>query len=157
MLATGVEGRHLSKGPLLSTDNQWARTFTGWGRGLHAETAQSALTVILKLVIGGLTSTVLIILSTVSFQFQGQFAPICLMAVLGTWAVYVMTTVWSSYSSLLPPGGGFSLYKTQDVLQNIIYSPWEGTKSPWLCLMTLLLFVLLWLFSSVSVCSHFSD
>ena len=44
------------------------------------------------------------------------------MAVLGTWAVYVMTTVWSSYSSLLPPGGGFSLYKTQVVLQNIIYS-----------------------------------
>ena len=34
------------------------------------------------------------------------------MAVLGTWAVYVMTTVWSSYSSLLPPGGGFSLYNT---------------------------------------------
>ena len=34
--------------------------------------------------------------------------------------------------------------------QNIIYSPWERTNSPWLCLMTmLLLFSLLWLFSFV--------
>ena len=36
--------------------------------------------------------------------------------------------------------------------QNIVYSPWEGTKVPWLCLMTTLsLFGLLWLFSFVSV------
>ena len=34
--------------------------------------------------------------------------------------------------------------------QNIIYSPWERTKGPWLCLMTLLLFGLLWLFSFAS-------
>ena len=35
--------------------------------------------------------------------------------------------------------------------QNIIYSPWERTKGPWLCLLTtLLLFSLLWLFSFVS-------
>ena len=40
--------------------------------GLHVETAQSALTVILKLVMGGLTSTILIVLSTVNLQFQGQ-------------------------------------------------------------------------------------
>jgi len=37
------------------------------------------------------------------------------------------------------------------MIQNIIYSPWERTKGPWLCLMTiLLLFSLLWLFSFVS-------
>ena len=37
------------------------------------------------------------------------------------------------------------------MVQNIIYSPWEKTKCPWLCLMTtLLLFSLLWLFSFVS-------
>ena len=54
---------------------------------------QSALTVILKLVIGGLTSIILIILRTDSFQFQGQFVPICLRKVLGTSAVQVMTTV----------------------------------------------------------------
>ena len=53
-----------------------ARAFTGRGRGLRVETAQSALTVILKLVIGGLTSIILIVLSTVSLQFQGQFVPI---------------------------------------------------------------------------------
>ena len=42
--------------------------------------------------------------------------------------------------------------------QNIICSPWGGTKGPWLCLMTrLLLLGLLWLFSFVSTCSHFSD
>ena len=34
--------------------------------------------------------------------------------------------------------------------QNIIYSPWERAESPWLCLMTrLLFFSLLWLFSFV--------
>ena len=32
------------------TDNQCARAFIDGGRGLHAETAQSALTVLLKLV-----------------------------------------------------------------------------------------------------------
>ena len=47
---------------------------------------------------------------------------------------------------------------SQDMAQNIIYSSWEGTKSPWLCLVTkLLLLGLLWLFSFVSACSHFSD
>ena len=34
--------------------------FIGGGWGLHGETAQSALTVIFKLVIGGLTSVILI-------------------------------------------------------------------------------------------------
>ena len=37
-------------------------------RGLHAETAQSALMVILKLVTGGLTSIILIVLSTVNLR-----------------------------------------------------------------------------------------
>ena len=42
--------------------------------------------------------------------------------------------------------------------QNIIYSPREGTKGPWLCLMTkLLLSSLLWLFSFISAFSHLSD
>ena len=31
-------------------DNQWAKAFVDGGRGIHAETVQSALTVILKLV-----------------------------------------------------------------------------------------------------------
>ena len=47
--------------------------------GLHAETAQSALIIILKLVIGGLTIVILIACftinckSTVNLQFHGQF------------------------------------------------------------------------------------
>ena len=55
-LATLGEGRFMSKGQLSSID-QWARTFKGefqgctsGGRGLHVETVQSALTVVLKLV-----------------------------------------------------------------------------------------------------------
>ena len=42
----GGEGARVDSCP----KNQWARAFTDGGRGLHAETAQSALTVILKLV-----------------------------------------------------------------------------------------------------------
>ena len=41
-------------------DNQEARAFIDRGRGLHTETARSALTVILKLVIGGLTTLVVV-------------------------------------------------------------------------------------------------
>ena len=65
---------------------------------MHAETAQSALMVILKLVIGGLTSVILIVLGTVNLQFQGWFVSISLRPVLGIAAAYVMATVWSSCS-----------------------------------------------------------
>ena len=44
----------------------WARAFIDRGRGLHPETAQSAQVLILKLVIGGLTDVILIVLSTVN-------------------------------------------------------------------------------------------
>ena len=60
---------------------------------------QSALTVILKLVFGGLTSVVLIVLSTANLQFQGGF--ISLRPVLGIvydGAVCVMVIIWSSCS-----------------------------------------------------------
>ena len=60
------------------------------------ETAQSALIVILKLVIGCLTSVILIVLSTVSLQFQGQFVPISLRPVFGIVATYVLAAAWSS-------------------------------------------------------------
>ena len=56
--------------------NQWARAFIDSKKGLHAETAQSALRVILKLVIGGLTSIIFIVLSTVTLQLQGWFVSI---------------------------------------------------------------------------------
>ena len=38
-----------------TTDRQWVRALYIEGGGLHAETAQSPLIIILKLVIGGLT------------------------------------------------------------------------------------------------------
>ena len=61
--------------PTPPTDNQGARAFIDRRRGLHAETAQAALTVILKLVIGGLTSILLIVLGTVNLQFQDCLFP----------------------------------------------------------------------------------
>ena len=74
-------------------DNQGARAFIDGGRGLHAETAQSAPTVILKLVIGDLTTVILMVLSTVNLQFQGWFVTISLKPALGIVAAYVMATV----------------------------------------------------------------
>ena len=52
-----------------------------WRQGLHVETAQSGLTVILKLVIGGLIS-ILIVLSTINLQFQVGVFPFFLRPVL---------------------------------------------------------------------------
>ena len=58
--------------PTPTINNQGARNFTDGGRGPHAEAAQSALTVTLKLVIGGLTSLILIVLGTV-VNFRAGF------------------------------------------------------------------------------------
>ena len=96
MPATG--GGHLSKGWICITDNQWARAFIDGGTGLHVETAQSSLTGILKLVIGGLTNVILIVLGTVNLQFQGWFVSISLRPILRIVAAYVMATAWSSCS-----------------------------------------------------------
>ena len=52
--------------------------------------AQSALTVIFKLVIGGLTSIVFTVLGTVSLQFRDAFFPISLQSVLGIVAAQVL-------------------------------------------------------------------
>ena len=72
------------------------RAFIGQGRGLHAETAQSSWTVIFRLVIGGLTSVISIVLGIVNLQVQGQFPSISLRPVLGTVAAYAIGIVWSS-------------------------------------------------------------
>ena len=64
--------------------------FIGWRWGLQAETAQSVLIVLLKLVISGLTSVVLI---AINLQFQGRFVPISLRPIFGIVAAYVMATV----------------------------------------------------------------
>ena len=79
-----------------------------WGQGerLHAETAQSALTVILKLVIWPASSC----LKDTDLQFQGWFVPVSLWPVLWIVAAHVLGTVRSSRSQLLH--WGFSVYKT---------------------------------------------
>ena len=77
------------------TDSQEARAFIDCRRGLHAETAQSALTVNLKLVISGLTSVIVIALCTVSLQFQDQFVSISLRQILGTVAARIVIAVQS--------------------------------------------------------------
>ena len=95
------EGRRLSKRPTpppRPPPTMGARAFIDGGRGLHAEIIQSALTVILKLVISGLTSVIVIVLGTVNLQFQFRFVSNSLRPVLGIVAAYVTATVWSSRS-----------------------------------------------------------
>ena len=93
MLAAGGEGRRLSKGQLSATDNRGPRAFVGRGRGLRAETAQSALTVIFRLVFGGLTGVILLVLGTLNLQFRGPFVPVSLRPVLEIVAASVVGTV----------------------------------------------------------------
>ena len=73
MLASGGggEGGYLSKGQLPLPGQSAGKGFYRRREGLPAETVQSALTVILKLVIGALTSVVLIVLGIVNLRFQG--------------------------------------------------------------------------------------
>ena len=101
----GRWGGHLSKGwlppppsPHTHMATSGARAFIARRRGLHAETAQPALTVIFRLVISGLTSVILIVLGTVSLQFQGPLVPISLWPVLSIVTAHVLGIVWSSCS-----------------------------------------------------------
>ena len=59
---------------------------------------QSALTVIFRLVTGGLTSVILVVLGTVNLQFQGPFVPISLRQIFTIVAASVVGAVWSSCS-----------------------------------------------------------
>ena len=65
------------------------KSFYRLGGGLYM-LKQSALTVILKLVIGGLISIILTVLRTINLQFWGQFVSIALRPVLRTESAYVM-------------------------------------------------------------------
>ena len=76
-----------------SPDKQRVRAFIDRGRGLHAEIAWSSLTVVFRLVIGGLTSIILVVLDMVNLQFLGRFVSISLKPTLGIMAAYVMGTV----------------------------------------------------------------
>ena len=75
MPATGVGDRCLSKGRHPPPTPQWqsvGKNFTDWGRGLHAEIVQSTLIVIFKLIIGDLTSVILVDLGSINLQFRGR-------------------------------------------------------------------------------------
>ena len=54
---------------------------------------ESALTVILKLVLSGLTSIILVVLGTVNLQFQGLFVSVSLRPILKIVADYVMAII----------------------------------------------------------------
>ena len=75
------EGQMLVQSQLLHPDHQGAKAFIGGGRGL-AEAAPSALTVILKLVVRGLTGITVIALSAVNLQLLGWLVPASLRPVL---------------------------------------------------------------------------
>ena len=139
-------------------DYWWARAFLSWGRGLHAETARSALRVVLRLVIGGPTSVLLIALGTVSLQFQGWLVPVSWGWFSKRWQL--MSWPWSGHRVVNfphPVGVSASVRRLTGPCQNITHSPWGGNKCPWLSLLTKLLwFCLVWLLSFASAFSHFS-
>ena len=62
------------------------------------------------MVVGGLTSVILIVLGTVNLQVGGLFVPVSLRSLLGIVADYVLGTVWSSYSYFST--WFFGIYKT---------------------------------------------
>ena len=69
--------------------NRRGKNFYRLGRGVYM-LKQSALTVILKLVIDGLISIILIVVSTINLQFQGWFVSISVRPVLSIQSAYVM-------------------------------------------------------------------
>ena len=85
--------------PPLTTSG--TRAFIGRNRRQHAETAQSALTVSFKLIIGRLTRIILIVQGTVNLQFQGRLVSISSRPILGIVAAYVTAAVWLPCSQLL--------------------------------------------------------
>ena len=58
------------------TDHQWARDFLDGGKvGVHEETAQPALMLMLKLVVQWSDQRYVIVSRIVNHQFQGPFVP----------------------------------------------------------------------------------
>ena len=83
MLATnwGMQTDSCPKANSSRTPPNWqsvGKSFYIWKERANAETARSALTVILKMVSRGLISIILIVLSTINLQLQGWVFPIFL-------------------------------------------------------------------------------
>ena len=66
--------------------------------GGYMQKPQSALIVIFKLVISGLTSIIFTVLGTVNLHLRGPFVLISLWPILGIVAGIVLGTAWSSCS-----------------------------------------------------------
>ena len=87
--------------------------FIDRGKGLRAETAQSALTVIFILVVSGLTSIILIVLGTVNLQFLGGFVSLSLRPFSELWPLmWWVKWVHSGHRVINFSTWGFSIYKT---------------------------------------------
>ena len=101
------EGGRLSKGQLPATDSGQELLEAEGGGYIQKQNYQ--LTVTLKLVIGGLTSVISTVLSTVNIQFQGQFVSISCIQFSEFW--WFMSWVQSGHDVVnFSPGGGFSIY-----------------------------------------------
>ena len=67
--------QRLTSTPLLATNRARAFIDRRGGGVLHAEIAQSALTVVFQLGIGGLTSIISVVLGAVNFQLRASLSP----------------------------------------------------------------------------------
>ena len=76
-------------GEVFPLEQSRGKNFYRQGGGVYM-LKQSALTVILKLVIGRLISVILIVVSTINLQFQGWFVSISVRPVLSIESAYVM-------------------------------------------------------------------
>ena len=115
--------------------NQWARAFVDRGRKLRAEIAQSALTVIMKLVISSPICIILIVQLIFSFRVSlfpflwGQYSALWpLMSWLQSGHHVVNFSTW----------WGFQYQdSSEEMAPNIIYVVLEKKlKHPWICLMS---------------------
>ena len=100
--------------------------FIDWGRGLHAETAQSALTVTTKPVIGGLpsvsrSSSEQLVFGAMVILFPFPWGPFPESRQLMSWLESGHHVI--NFFPLV-------LQYLQGMAQNIIRSPWGGTEDP---------------------------
>ena len=98
------------------SDKQRVRAFVdrAGGRGLHAERAQSSLTVIFKLVISGLTGIILVVLGTVNLQLGVHFFPFLCSQFLKLWQL--MSWTQSGHHVVNFSTWGFGIYKTAHII-----------------------------------------
>ena len=81
-----------------------------WGKGLHAETAQSSLTVIFELVINGLTSNTMVVSSTVNLSSRVHLFPFLCSQVSALWQL--MSWVQSGHRVVNFSTWYFDIYET---------------------------------------------